>query len=209
MVLPQEQFSFLKDKKLSESQIGFLSHRKRVFYDDEYFIVQKIHKDWTEEHLYGVAIERQHDLKTNTTLSLMKENYCQYIPKIYGYSDEYVVFEFIHGQLIDRASTDLPPRGVEWGGLYEGNKRVPEDSFLEDAGPEKRKKWSGQIKSSITHLHNIGICHTDLTLFNVMIEEETSDVKLIDLLSCVPATKDLEKLDWRCYDSFIKPHLKP
>ena len=207
MVLPQEQFSFLKNEEFSTSEIGFLSHRKNIFYNDKYFITEKMHNDWTTQHLYGLAIERQSVLKNNEALKKLKESSCEYVPKVYDYSDEYVVFEFVGGRVLDRRSPHLPSYGPEWHNLYDGNKRMPHDTFLNNAGIDRKRKWDNQIKEAIEYMHNIDVCHTDLTLFNVMVEEKTDNIKIIDLLGCVNSTPTFKKLDWWCYNTFMRPHL--
>ena len=186
-------FSFLDKEVFKVSQIGRDDPKRIIYYNDKYFITEKKHWDFSFDN-NGISVERQDVIKNNTILKILKEGNIKHLPKVYDYDDGWVVFEYIDGRLLRRHQ-----------------KPYKEDTLidLESISKDLKRRWCGQVKEGIQQLHDLGICHTDIRLFNILIENNTQDVKIIDLLSCVPATKEYIDYDWQNYNLYIKSILDP
>jgi len=191
----RKQFPILSTiDSFSRSTVGY--DDKVVYYSDKYFIYEKKHVNFDgTTHMNKTSINRQKVLKDNSILHILKDNYFKYIPKVYDFNDDWVIFENIKGPMVNfrhRKQCHLPP-----------TKR--EEIDIPGTSLEIRTLWDSQVKEGIQALHDLGICHTDLGVWNLMVEKSTHDIKIIDLLSCVHSTDELIKLDWQCYKKHVKP----
>ena len=193
----KNMFPFLKDQKLLRSCIGY--DDKTVFYNKNYFVYEKKHVDFDgNTHMNKETIKRQDFLKENTVLKILKDNYFKYIPKIYDFNENWVVFENINGPVFNL-------RHAKQSNLSLNDVKILNLQLIK---PCLLLKWDDQIKEAINNLHNLNLCHTDLGLWNLMLDESTLTIKVIDLLSCVPLNSNFRDLDWLCYEKYIRPYLR-
>jgi len=189
-------------EKLRKTSIGNPSSAKTVYLNDQYFITEKKHCDFPSNHTWGYRIDRQTVLGTDQVLRILKQNPHPNLANVINFNSDFVAFENVHGRLIDKMSIDLPNNAS-----FSPNNRVWIDLYPLFVSRQRRKKWSEQVRVTIEHLHNIGVCHTDIALINIMIDMETDNIKIIDLLSCMPYTVKFSKIDWQCFEFEVKNKL--
>lgn len=171
---------------------GTGKHKDRFSKIDENrrLIFPKVANDWTKNHVYGVEIKRQEVLKNNTILEIYKNKINhKNIMKIYDYDIKNVYIEYLKDYILLGNKSKYTPQ--QWK-----NKKC----YL-DLVDEINLYY---IKDAIEYLHKNGIAHTDITEFNIMVNPKTHEIKIIDLLSSMPLTKELEELDWTCFYDMIK-----
>ena len=144
--------------------------------------------DWKQSHLYGIAIERQDNIENGGVLQLLKDNPHKNIMRVDKFNDDWVWVEYIKGVVFDNRSQWTPKRDIEMDCYLL--------SHLNRLGCGNRTKVLQGILDGVKHLHNIGVAHTDITGFNVMVNEK-GEAKIIDLISAMPLTKQYKRLDNR------------
>lgn len=166
------------------------SNRFTTLDENGYLIFPKVARDWTKNHVYGVEIKRQEILKNNTILEIYKNKINHNnIMKIYDYDEENIYIEYLKDYILLGNKSKFTPQ--HWK-----KKKCYLDLYDEVN--------LNCIKDAIEYLHKNGIAHTDITEFNIMVNPDTHEIKIIDLLSSMPLTKELEELDWKCFYDMIK-----
>jgi len=141
--------------------------------------------DWSDKHPYGVAINRQEVIKSGKVLDLLIANPHPNVMRIYRYDDDWVWVEHIRGCVLDNRDRWCPQVDKEKKAYIEFGS-YSKDIILK------------QIGCGLRHLHEIGVAHTDLVGFNIMVTEGKV-VKIIDLIGAMPITYELRELDQNLY----------
>ena len=166
----------IKSKNINEA---YLSE------DGKILKIPKRADDWTKKgHISGLNIKRQHIIKENTILEKLKNIDHPNIMKIYDYDDEWVYVEYIKGMILSNRNSFSPKTKCY---LDEKNAKIDIKKIFE----------------TLSFLHNIEISWTDLTGFNIMVDEN-GNFKFIDLICCMPLTKKLKCWDYLCMKNLIK-----
>jgi serine/threonine protein kinase len=171
------------DNSLREVDISSVrpNQRRKTFIDEAgQLLFPKVANDWTETHAYGISIARQDVLKSGIILKKLIENPHPNILRIFDYDDNFVWMEYIQGKLLSNRSKFAPK-------IWKKSK-----CYLD----ERRNINFSHIEDAVRFLHSNGIAHTDITSFNIMVDEN-HNLKLIDLLSAMPLTDELRDLDYR------------
>ena len=172
-----------------EIELG-LSRKHNIGYIEGNILrISREANDWHKErHLYGLDIKRQGVLNRGEVLQKLKDNPHKNIMRVCKFDKEWVWVEYINGVVFDNRS--------QWTPKTDQEKDCYLMSHLNRLGCGNRTKVLQGIIDGVQHLHKIGIAHTDLTGFNVMVNEK-HEAKIIDLLGAMPLTKKLQKLDDR------------
>lgn len=165
--------------------------RKAIFNDQNHLMMPRYANDWTSSHAYGIAVERQSVIRSGQVLELLKNNPHPAMARVYDYDDDFVYMEYINGTILSNANRFAPAQWKQTQCYLDSHHSV-------DITP---------IEDAVEFLHSIGVAHTDITTFNIMVDH-TGHCKLIDLLGAVPLTDELETLDNYLLKVFKKELIK-
>ncbi len=134
--------------------------------------------NWTSKHKYGISIYRTDVLRSGEVLNILKKNPHPNIANVLDYDDNNVYLEYVNGVILSNANEFTP---AHW-------KLVP--CYLDIHNSIN----FNQIESAVKHLHINNIAHTDITTFNIMVDN-TGVCKLIDVVGAMPLNSQLKNLD--------------
>jgi serine/threonine protein kinase len=146
--------------------------------------------DWDTSHLYNQAISRQKTVHDGDILAKLKDNPHPHICRVVDFNDKWVELEYIPGKLLSNRCRWLPEVQVNQSDHLDDGVSAGECITLIE-----------QISDALSFLHNIGVCHTDLNPFNIMIDNE-GNAKIIDIIGCMPKSDELIKLDWEVFTRY-------
>lgn len=158
-------------------------------------LIPREQRDWTVRgHIYRVDVPRQDVLRSGEILERLRVYQHREFCNVLTYCDCHVAFEYIDGPIMDASSEFSPP---QWTTVNDAVSTMDASTILQGVA---------SIGIALTLLHELGIAHTDPTGFNVMYDNRRQQWKLVDMLSCVPATPQLVDLDWMVFEKYlIKP----
>lgn len=152
--------------------------------------------DWDRDrHAFGVTILRQGELARGDVLRRLLALRDRHLLRLEAICDCSIATEYLRGrQLNARKPTYVlgPGRGQR--------------DALDELDDETLVQQLRGLARALLALHARRVCHTDVTDHNVMSRRAHGDLVLIDLLGCVPATRELEGLDRRLFhDELLRP----
>ena len=162
-----------------------------IMMDPEYIWLPRKQRDFTKNHVYGTEVQRQCYLLSGEILDKLislsrSDNYPKNLLKIVDYDDNHIICERIDGMVLCNKSQFTPL-----------SDKLKPCYFDYDT-----KIHSIDLLTPITELHKLGLCHTDITEFNYMVNRD-GRVYLIDLLSIVPFSSKYAGLDYECYNKMM------
>lgn len=162
-------------------KLGLSRKINEGYVEDNVLKMSREANDWSESHPYGYKIQRQAVIKSGICLKLLRKFPHPNIMQVLDFDDNWVYVEYLDGQV-----------------LCNRHRWCPEvDKARRCALDMQNEIKLGGIKSAIRHLHSIGVAHTDITSFNIMVVNRVP--KLIDLVGCMPLCDEYEDLDWWCF----------
>ena len=148
--------------------------------------------DWDASHFFGQAISRRQTVLDGQVLTKLRDNPHPHICRVVGFDERWVELEYVSGKILsNRTHTRWLPQ-----------THVGQPDYLDGAiSARECMTLIGQMQDAISALHDIGVCHTDLTAFNILVDEE-GNAKIIDVIGCMPRSDELEELDWEVFTRF-------
>ena len=168
-------------------EVEFAGFSKKHNYGIKYnnsFFVERFAQSWDgKSHLFGFTVLREDIIKSGEVLKKLKELEHPNLLRIKSFCDCSVEMEYINGELAN-AKKDTWLLGP----------RAGERDFASYCSKGMLMKLLLSVGQLILFLHEHGICHTDPTDHNILVDKNRR-VVLIDLLSAMPYTVSLCSLD--------------
>ena len=106
--------------------------------------------------------------------------------RVYEFDEEWVWAEWIDGILLSNKDQYIQSSN----GRFESRARNS-GCWIDQSEVD----WAA-IQDAVKHLHRIGVAHTDIAGFNIMVDR-CGVPKLIDLIGAMPLNEELRSLDER------------
>ncbi|MED0823855.1 RIO1 family regulatory kinase/ATPase [Bacillus pacificus] len=180
-------------------KLGSSKNKNIGYVHDNSLIIEREAKDWTEEHLYGVAINRDKLRRDNWLLDQISLINHKNIMRIYSYCNCSVEVEYIDGWIFNSHK----PSYILFDKAYQLD-------YLDICSKRELLNSIKTIIKSLCLIHSFNLIHTDLTDFNVMVRRSTKDPVIIDLLGMIPNNHGVfnERMDiWVFVHHFLVPTL--
>ncbi|MBT2282950.1 protein kinase [Paenibacillus polymyxa] len=197
------QSCLLNDNRGNPNRVIWVGSSKQknlgYVYGDR-LLIERFASDWTSGHMYGISVSRKNLNINDDHISILCSIKHKNIMRVYRFCKCTVEVEYISNAWLFNSHKES----------YILFHEAYQYDFLDNCRHRELIHALRAIHEGLKYLHNIGILHTDLTDFNVMVDKETRRPIIIDLLGSIPVKSqifDFKKDIWVFIHHFLVPTL--